>query len=368
MAVAAGTVRRRNPIVVEDRRAGWVFLIPAMSIFLVFIFGSLLFAIYLSLHDYRLLQQGGIWKVFTDPGNTWIGIGNYRDVLNNADFWRAFRNTTWYAIGVVPAQTTAGLVLAVLANRKIRGRTFFRTAFYFPSISSSVVISIIFLWMYSARGFVNFVLRELGFPTPRPVWLANPRGVIELAVGKVGIDGLPTWLEGPSVAMLSIMMLNVWTTTGTIMVIFLAGLQNLPGDVYEAAALDGASKKRQFYDITIPLLKPIIGFAVTIGIIGTFQVFDQIWVMSGGGPQKTTTTMAYLIYVEGFEQGRGLGYACAIAVILLALIMTLYLIQRRFTELDEARAARIGPPGGIRGWLMHHLGRERGTAGAPTGV
>jgi multiple sugar transport system permease protein len=367
MAVAAGTVRRRNPIVVEDRRAGWVFLIPAMSIFLVFIFGSLLFAIYLSFHDYKLLHRGGIWKVFTDPGNTWVGIDNYRDIFNSADFWQAFRNTTWYAIGVVPAQTIAGLVLAVLANRKIRGRTFFRTAFYFPSISSSVVISIIFLWMYSARGFVNYFLRELGFPTPRPVWLANPRGVIEMAVNKFVDTNLPAWLEGPSVAMLSIMMLNVWTTTGTIMVIFLAGLQNLPGDVYEAAALDGASRFRQFIDITIPLLKPIIAFAVTIGIIGTFQVFDQIWVMSEGGPQKTTTTMAYLIYVEGFKQGRGLGYACAIAVILLALIMSLYLIQRRFTETDEAREARLGPPGGIRAWLIQRLGRARGAAGAPSG-
>ena len=142
--------------------------------------------------------------------------------------------------------------------------------------------------------------------------------------------------------MLSIMMLNVWTTTGTIMVIFLAGLQNLPGDVYEAAALDGANRFRQFKDITVPLLKPIIGFAVTIGLIGTFQVFDQIWVMSEGGPQKTTTTIAYLIYLEGFKQGRGLGYACAIAIVLLGVIMSLYLIQRQFTtESDELRPKRV---------------------------
>ena len=354
MAVAATPVRRRNPIVVEDERAGWVFLAPAMSIFLVFIFGSILFALYLSFHNYALLQKGGIWPVFTDPGKTWVGFDNYRAIFNSGDFWQAFRNTTWYAIGVVPAQTLAGLVLAVLANRAIRGRTFFRTAFYFPSISSSVVISIIFLWMYSARGFVNYALRELGFPTPRPVWLANPKGVVDVLLGHVGIHNVPTWLEGPSVALLSIMMLNVWTTTGTIMVIFLAGLQGLPGDVYEAAALDGANRFRQFKDITVPLLKPIIGFAVTIGLIGTFQVFDQIYVMSEGGPQKTTTTIAYLIYVEGFRQGRGLGYACAIAIILLAVIMTLYLIQRRFTtERDTDRRV----PGGIRAWLSHHLTR-----------
>jgi len=329
MAVAAATMGTgRNPVVAEDRRAGLMFILPAMLVFSVFIFGAVLFVLYLSLHDYKLLQEGGIWQVFTDPGNTWTGFGNYRALFNNGDFWGAFRNTTWYALGVVPAQTITGLVLAVLANRKIRGKTFFRTAFYFPSISSSVVISIIFLWMFSARGAINFVLREFGLTTPRPVWLVNPKGLVEMLIP----GNQPTWLEGPSVAMSTIMMLNIWTTTGTMMVIFLAGLQNVPGDVYEAASLDGASRFRQFLDITIPLLKPVITFVVTVGLIGTFQVFDQIWVMSEGGPQKTTTTLAYLVYVEGFRQGRGLGYACAIATVLFFFILTLYLIQRRITE------------------------------------
>ncbi|HEY7030917.1 MAG TPA: sugar ABC transporter permease [Thermomicrobiales bacterium] len=330
-AVAARPPRRRNPIVVEDQRAGWVFVLPAMLVFLVFIFGAVLFAFYVSLHDYKLLQKGGIWQIFTHPNRTWVGLNNYQDIFHSDDFWLAFRNTAWYALGVVPAQTITGLVLAVLANRKIRGKTFFRTSFYFPSISSSVVISVIFLWMYSARGPINFVLTTFGLPTPKPVWLANPRGVIAMALGNVGIHNVSVWLEGPSVALLSIMMLNVWTTTGTMMVIFLAGLQNVPGDVYEAAALDGASRFRMFRDVTVPLLKPVTAFVVTIGLIGTFQVFDQIWVMSEGGPAKTTTTIAYLIYLEGFQQGRGLGYASALAVILFVIILVLYLIQRRIT-------------------------------------
>jgi multiple sugar transport system permease protein len=135
--------------------------------------------------------------------------------------------------------------------------------------------------------------------------------------------------------MLSIMLLNIWTTTGTMMVIYLAGLQNIPGDAYEAAALDGASRYRMFRDITIPLLKPVTAFVVTIGLIGTFQVFDQIWVMSegnNGGPFRTTTTVAFLVYLEGFRQGRGLGYASAIAVILFAIILILYFIQRLITS------------------------------------
>jgi multiple sugar transport system permease protein len=334
-AVAARQTRRRNPIVAEDRRAGWIFVLPAMSIFFVFIFGAVLFAFYVSLHDYKLLQKGGVWQIFAHPGRTWVGFGNYRDIVRSNDFWLAFRNTAWYALGVVPAQTITGLLLAVLANRKIRGKTFFRTAFYFPSISSSVVISVIFLWMYSARGPINWALLQIGLPTPRPVWLANPRGIFSLALGKVGIDHVSVWLEGPSVALLSIMLLNIWTTTGTMMVIFLAGLQNIPGDVYEAAALDGASRLRMLRDITVPLLKPVTAFVITIGLIGTFQVFDQIWVMSEGGPAKKTTTLAYLVYLEGFRQGRGLGYASAIAVILFAFILVLYLIQRRLTAEEK---------------------------------
>ena len=345
VALGRGAPKRRNPIVAEDRKAGLVFVLPAMLIFGVFVFGAILVAFYVSFHSYQLYDKGGMARLFTHPGESWVGLDNYREIFHSDDFYTALRNTTWYAIGVVPAQTVTGLMLAVLANRKIRGRTFFRTAFYFPSISSSVVISIIFLWMYSARGPINYVLQALGSPTPRPVWLANPNGVIELALNQIGIGNVPRWLEGPSVAMLSIMMLNVWTTTGTMMVIFLAGLQNIPSDVYEAGALDGASRSQMLRHITVPLLKPVIGFVVTIGIIGTFQVFDQIWVMSegrNGGPFRTTTTLAYLVYLEGFKQGRGMGYASALAMVLFAIILILYFIQRRFTEGETDMTIRAG--------------------------
>jgi multiple sugar transport system permease protein len=189
--------------------------------------------------------------------------------------------------------------------------------------------------MFSARGVVNYVLQQFGFPTPKPIWLANPNGVIALLLGKFGIDDVSVWLAGPSLALLTIMMLNIWTTTGTMMIVFLAGLQNVPSDAYEAAALDGASRYRIFRDITVPLLKPVTAFVITIGLIGTFQVFDQIYIMSAGGPAKTTTTIAYLIYIEGFGQGRGFGYASALAVILFFIILTLYFIQRRLTREDK---------------------------------
>src|SRR3954454_10220372 len=193
-AMPARGGRSRNPIVVEDRRAGLVFVLPAMLIFGVFIFGAVLFAFYVSLHDWRLTDRGGFGALFTDPGKTWVGLDNYRDIMHSEAFWIAFRNTTWFAALVVPAQTLTGLTLAVLANQRIRGRTFFRTAFYFPSISSSIVISIIFIWMYSQRGPVNYLLHQLGSPTPRPVWLSNPTGIVKLALNHLGVDNVPAWL------------------------------------------------------------------------------------------------------------------------------------------------------------------------------
>jgi multiple sugar transport system permease protein len=309
----------------EDAIAGWLFVLPALIIFGTFIFWPIIQIFRLSFHE---------WSVIT-PERPFVGLDNYRNLFSNGDFHIALRNTLWFAIGVVPTQTALGLILAVLANQKIRGKGFFRTAFYFPSISSSVVISIIFLWMYSQRGLINFALRELGFPTPRPPWLANPKGVIEMALNGVGIENVSTWLAGPSVALLSIMMMNIWTTMGTMMVIFLAGLQDISTDVYEAASIDGATRRQQFFHITVPLLRPVVFFVLTLGFIGTFQVFDQIFVMTDGGPAKSTITLGYLIYLEGFRNF-AMGYAAAIAVVLFAMIMTIYLIQRRIVGEGQA--------------------------------
>lgn len=321
MATLATRRRGRNPLAAEDFLAGWVFILPALLIIGSFIILPILVALWMSLHDRDAMGTR----------NTWVGLANYRHIFTaNEDFRIALRNTVWFSLIVVPTQTAIGLFLAVLANRKIKGKTFFRTAFYFPSISSSVVISVIFLWLYQNNGLINFVLRKLSLPTPRPPWLSNPKGILEMLLSGVGFENVPGWLAGPSVALLSIMMLNIWTTAGTMMVVFLAGLQDIPGDVYEAASLDGATRARQFRDITVPLLRPVILFVITLGLIGTFQVFDQIYVMSAGGPAKTTTTLVFLIYTEAFKFGQGLGYASALAVVLFAIIFVLFLIQRRF--------------------------------------
>ncbi len=316
--------RSRDPIAAEDAVAGWLFILPAIIFIGTFIVWPILQVFWLSFHQ---------WSVIT-PEKPWVGLDNYTKLFGNSDFQLAFRNTLWFSLGVVPTQTALGLILAVLANQKIRGRGFFRTAFYFPSISSSVVISIIFLWLYSQRGLINFFLIKMGFPTPKPPWLSNPKGVLEMALNGVGVDNVNVWLAGPSVALLSIMMMNIWTTMGTMMVVFLAGLQDIPGDVYEAAAMDGANRRQQFFDITVPLLRPVVFFVLTLGFIGTFQVFDQIFVMTSGGPAKTTVTLGYLVYQEGFGNF-AMGYASSIAVVLFAIIMVIFLIQRRIAGSED---------------------------------
>lgn len=308
----------------EDRFIGWLFIAPALIVIATFIVGPILYAAWVSLHDWDTLGTFGQ----AEQDRPFIGFGNYRELFESDAFYQALRNTTWYTIGVVPLQTIFALLLALLANRKIRGLGFFRTAFYFPSISSSVVIAVIFIWLYSGNGLINTILRNLNIDPPRPVWLANPNGVFEQILGRFGVDNVNVWLEGPSIAMSSIMVQNVWTSLGGLMVIYLAGLQNIPREVYEAASLDGASRWRIFRDITVPLLRPITYFVVTIGMIGCFQVFDQIYIMSEGGPAGTTTTLAYLVYTQGF-QGFRLGYASAISIVLFFIILAVFLVQRR---------------------------------------
>ena len=312
--------RSRNPTTAEDTLAGWLFIAPAIILVAVFIFWPILQIFWLSFHE---------WSVIT-PEKPWVGLQNYRDFFHDPDFQTALRNTIWYSVGVVPVQTFLGVFLAVVANQKIRGRGFFRTAFYFPSISSTVVIAVIFLWLYQQNGLINFALRKIGFTPPQPPWLANPKGVIQMALNGLGVEHVNVWLAGPSVALLSIMMMAIWTSMGGNMVIFLAGLQDIPGEIYEAAALDGANKRQQFTQITIPLLRPVIFFVVTLGFIGTFQVFDSIYIMApGGAPAKTTLTLGYLVYQQGF-QNFSMGYASAISIVLFAIILCIYFFQRRF--------------------------------------
>src|SRR5919199_6764942 len=245
----------------------------------------------------------------------------------------ARRNTIYYSLGVVPTQTVLALLVALAANQKIRGRAFFRSAYYFPSISSSVVVALLFMWILQGGGLADWLLSSVGITPPRPAWLSNPNGIFQMLVQPLGWQ-LPEWAVGPSIALLSVMLLNVWSTIGSMMIIFLAGLQDIPLDVYEAASVDGASSRQAFWNITLPLLRPVTLFVVIVGVIGTFQVFDQIWMMTKG--TAGTTTLVYLIYQESFGGGFQAGYAAAIAAVLFVLILMLTVLQLRFFGRQEA--------------------------------
>jgi multiple sugar transport system permease protein len=329
----------------QDAIAGWLFMAPVLIIFGIFVVIPIGFAIYFSLTD---------WNGISPPAEAnFIGLRNYENVLINegirrSDFFKSLKNTTYFALGVVPAQTLISLLLAVVINqRMLRFKGFFRTAYYFPSITSSIAISLIFLFLYQRSGLINRILEALTFGAWEPIaWMADPRGVLHIMLGWVGVTlqsapdlfgsvvlGLTVWdwISGPSLALLAIMIMNTWTTVGTMMIIFVAALQDIPSHVYEAAQIDGATAWPTFTRITVPLLRPTLFFIITLGMIGTYQVFDQIYVMSSGGPAKTTLTVAFMVYRSGFNDFN-MGQGAAIALLLFIIIFILTLIQRRITE------------------------------------
>jgi len=331
--------RRRGRLHGHQALAGWLFVAPALLGLGLFLLAPILLALWVSFRDWS-----GLAPLDTA---TPVGAENYRDLLLDpgvirTDFAKSLRNNLYYVLGVVPAQTMLAFVLAVIVNNQmLRGKAFFRTAFYFPSVTSSIAVSFIFVFLFSPSGVVNVLLSALLPGSVRTAWLNEAGGVLHTALRWVGVDRPPAlladhdfmglsyweWLSGPSVALLAIMILAVWTTTGTFMLMFLAGLQNIPEELDEAALIDGATPRQRFWRITVPLMRPTLFLVLTLGIIGTWQVFDQIYAMTSGGPQKTTFTPAYLIYRDGFENS-AMGRAAAIAFIVFALILVFTGLQR----------------------------------------
>jgi len=316
---------------------GWAFVAPAIIIIGLFLVLPILLALWVSLSD---------WNGLGSPlGNSdFVGGENYSKVLVDAglaqtNFGTSIRNNLYYVLLVVPLQTALALFLAVQVNKRIlRGRGFFRTAFYFPSVTSSIAITTIFLFLFTSTGAVNSVLRWLGVNGPN--WFAEPAGLLHGILGAVGVDGSGAlgaagplglswwdWLSGPSVAMSVLILLAVFTTSGTFMLLFLAALQNIGEEIDEAAEMDGAGAFRRFFSVTLPMLKPTLFTVLTLGLIGTWQMFDQVYLTGGGKPANTTLTPAFLAYDTSFSDLRW-GQGAAIAFILFAIIVGMTLIQR----------------------------------------
>jgi len=242
------------------------------------------------------------WNLIHSP--KYVGLANYREALNDPIFWKVMRNTAYYTAGSVPLGIALSLGLAVLLNRKLRGVEFLRTLYFLPVVSSTVAVSLVWKWLYEP----NF-------------------GLINYALSLVGISPIG-WLTSTTWAMPAVILLSVWKGLGHSMVIFLAGLQGIPRQLYEAAEIDGASRWRQFWDITRPLLSPTTFFVLVISIIGSMQVFSQVFVMTNGGPANSTSTIVYYIYQKGFNEFR-MGYASTLSWLLFAVIFAFTLIQLR---------------------------------------
>lgn len=341
-ATATAPSRARSPrqgLRRGEALAGWLFTGPVLVILGVFLLIPVLMALWVSLSDW-----GGRGSPFSSDVN-FVGLENYAAVtvdggLPTRDFGIALRNNAWYVLLVVPLQTALALFLAILVNRAIlRGRGFFRTAFYFPSVTSTVAITVLWLFLFSATGVVNEILSWIGINGPN--WFSDPTGIVHNALASVGITQGPAlltendflglswwqWFAGPSVAMTALIFMAVFTTSGTFMLLFIAALQNIGGEIQEAAMMDGANGWQRFWRVTLPQLRPTLFTVITLGLIGCWQVYEQIYTGTQGTPGKTTITPAYLSYTSAFlDQNWGIG--AAISFILFAIIVVFTIFQR----------------------------------------
>jgi multiple sugar transport system permease protein len=346
-------IRVREPgIRGHETTAGWLFLLPVIVILGLFLVLPILMAAWVSLSD---------WNGNGSPLGAnahYVGLENYRHLLTEPgldqnNFGTALRNNLYYVIFVVPIQTAVALFLAVLVNRRVKFVGFFRTAFYFPSVTSSVAITVLFLFLFDPSGAINKLLSFVGLNGP--AWFYDPDGLFHIVIKHFGVHNPPSglashfflgvsywdWLAGPSVAMCVFIVMAVFTTSGTFMLLFLAALQNIDDSINEAAELDGASEWRKFRHFTVPMIRPTIFTIVTLGLIGTWQIFDQIYVGTKGSPLNTTLTPAFLSFNASFNSNEW-GVGAALAFILFAIIVFFTVITRIVTrDRDRVRKPRF---------------------------
>jgi ABC-type sugar transport system permease subunit len=292
--------------------AGYLFIALPMALFLLLQIGSILYSGWISIWD---------WNLRTGP-ESFMGLDNYTRALRDPIFIRAITNVAFYTLLWVPLTMALGLSLAVVVNQRIRGRTFFRATFYFPAIASSAAITTLWILLVAPDGMVNQVREALGL---------NP--LFEL----FGFGPRQNWMGDQRTALQSVVLLNAWTTSGTFMLFYLAYLQAIPNDVYEAAAIDGASPWQAFRRITLPMLRPGHFFVATVAVIGAFQLFDQAFIGGGvnGDPNNSLMTPVLYLYNAAFKQF-DFSYAASVGVILFAIILGATLIQRRVFGQDAA--------------------------------
>jgi multiple sugar transport system permease protein len=298
-----GTARRLRRLVWRERSA-YLFIAPGAILFSVFTLAALIFALYLTFHRWSIIE----------PDKPFVGWTNYSDMIHDERFVQSVLNTAYFTGASIPLTMVIGLGLALLLNQPIRGVAVFRTAYYLPVVTPFVVSALLWKWLYNGEfGLFNYYLLK----------------------GHL-IDEPLLWLSDKNLAMPAVVLMSVWSGVGFSMVVYLAGLQAIPGELYESARLDGAGTLKRIRYITIPLLRPTTLFLLVIGIIGSLQVFTQIFVMTSGGPVNKTTTMVYYMYLWAFKY-YDMGYASTLAFALFAMLLVFTALQLRLFREDSQR-------------------------------
>ena len=286
----------------ESNTAAWLFLAPALLLIFVFFFLPVAASLVLSVTDFD------IYGIANTSSTRFVGFQNYVKLLHTPDFWNALKNTFYFAFVGGPLTIAVSLGAALLLNSKlVRFKGFFRTLYFTPFVTTLVAVAIVWRYLYHTR-----------------------YGLFNYGLGKVGLGPID-WLGDPHWAMPAIILMAVWKSFGYNMLIFIAGLQAIPEELYDAAQIDGASPWRQFWSITLPMLAPTLVFISVITMIGYFQLFAEPYVMTQGGPLRSTTSVVLLMYEEGFRWWR-MGYAAAIAFVLFIVILIATLLQFRLQK------------------------------------
>jgi len=282
-------------------KPAWLLMAPFLALYLLFIIGPSIYMVVMSFFDTSLTKSGL---------GGFAGFGNFGEALSSPDFWASMWHTIWFTILTTPPLVILAFVFALLADRASRGRWFFRLAFFLPYILPSAVMALIWIWLYTPElGLLGKVVTSLGFAEPN-------------------------WLGSPSLAMWSLAFATVWWTLGFNFVLYLAGLQDIPRDLYEAASMDGASPWQQIRRITIPMLSRTTSLVIVLQIIASLKIFDQPYIMTGGGPNYATRPALEYVYDMGFTDFRT-GYAAAVSTLFFILVLTVSAVWVFLTRRQE---------------------------------
>lgn len=276
----------------------YLFLLPAIILLGLTVIWPALQAFYLSFTRYE-------YDITQAP--EWVGLANFQRLIADKIFWQTFRNTLIYLVVVVPILVILPLGLAILVNQKLRGISWFRAAYYTPVIISMVVAGLAWKWLYAENGLLNQILKLIGFN-----------------------EGIP-WLTSPNWVLFSVMVVTIWKGLGYYMVIYLAGLQSIPNDLYEAAAIDGSDGLKKHWDITVPLMKPYLFLVAVISAISATKVFEEVYIMTQGGPRNSSKTVVYYLYDQAFRNLE-ISYACTIGLVLFLIILGLSILRIIFNN------------------------------------